>query len=79
MLLLLDDKLLFCVPVCANLQGWWLYVEEASKMRLPGNGNSVSTEVCDGLDLVVLAVMASALLMSEDSLQFFGLCRHPGL
>jgi len=40
-------------------------VEEASKMRLLGNGNSVSTEVCDGLDNVVLAVMASGLLMSQ--------------
>ncbi len=64
MLLLLDDKLLFCVPVCATLQHWWLCVEEASRMRLLGNGNSASTEVCDGLDNVVLAVMASGLSMS---------------
>ncbi len=35
MLLLLDDKLLFCVPVCATLQDWWLCVAEASRMILP--------------------------------------------
>ena len=39
----------------------------------------MSTEMCDGLYHVVLAVMASGLLMSEDGLQHFGLCRQSAL
>ncbi len=53
-------------------------------MRLPGSENYVFTEMCGGLDHVVLAVMASGLLMSEDGLQHFGyvgihcfeICKH---
>ena len=33
-------------------------------------------KLCGGLDSVVLTVLASGLLMSEDGLQHFGLCRH---
>ena len=72
MFLLLDDSLLSCVPVSENLQDRWLYVVEASKISLPGSESSVSTEMCDGLYHVVLAVMASGLLMSEDGLQILG-------